>query len=447
GPPCGCATARPTANCSPPSPASPTTPWLPSARPWPRPWKSFPGGNSTTSSPACWPTTTPTSAWRRWRRRGPAPPSRRPSSSASRLTTTGPSARRAPAPPPPAGTPRAVVPVLLAVLAEDSDNDVQVECAASVEQHLAALGGYGPDLPRPGFALLKEAHQRVGRFRAGLCPSLLAWLEERVNTDVDVELLKTFGTVLTLDAQAGKLPRAYEVDVAVEDVCKVLRGDPPRAAVLVGESGSGKTAIVYELAHRLARDPDGPWCLLRVSPAEFLAGTVYLGEWETKLRNLINAAHHPRRVILYVPNLEELASIGVTSKSDSNVATALAPHIERGDVAILGESTAESFRKGLGAIRSLRRLFHSVQVPPTEPEETRDILRAVADDAGVEVADPVLDRMMELADYYVAGTAQPGRTVGLLRRVLGAVTGESGPVTERHVLNTISTSTGIPVDF
>src|SRR5262249_28167019 len=170
-----------------------------------------------------------------------------------------------------AGTPRAVVPVLLAVLAEDSDNDVQVECAASVEQHLTALGGYGPDLPRPGFALLKEAHQRVGRFRAGLCPSLLAWLEERVSTDVDVELLKTFGTVLTLDAQAGKLPRAYEVDVAVEDVCKVLRGDPPRAAVLVGESGSGKTAIVYELAHRLARDPDGPWCLLRVSPAEFLA--------------------------------------------------------------------------------------------------------------------------------------------------------------------------------
>jgi len=66
-------------------------------------------------------------------------------------------------------------------------------------------------------------------------------------------------------------------------------------------------------------------------------------------------------------------------KSDSNVATALAPHIERGDVAILGESTAESFRKGLGAIRSLRRLFHSVQVPPTEPRKPRDILRAVVE--------------------------------------------------------------------
>src|SRR5262249_58953986 len=155
-----------------------------------------------------------------------------------------------------------------------------------------------------------------------------------------------------------------------EDFSRALPGGPRGAAVVVGESGWAKTAIIYELAHRLANAPTGPWALLRVSPAEFLAGTVYLGEWETKLRNLINAAHHPRRVILYVPNLEELASIGVTSKSDSNVATALAPHIERGDVAILGESTAESFRKGLGAIRSLRRPLPSVQVPPTEPDGT-----------------------------------------------------------------------------
>ncbi len=345
------------------------------------------------------------------------------------------------------GTPRAVVPALLAVLAADSDSDVQMECASSIEQHLAALGGYPADLARPAFALLKEAHQRIGRLRAGLCPALLAWLEERVNTDVDLELLKTFGTVLTLEAQAGKLPHAYEVDAAVEEVCKVLRGEAPRAAVLVGESGSGKTAIVYELTHRLAREPSGPWYVLRVSPADFLVGTLYLGEWETKLRNLVNAVRHPRRVLIYVPNLEELTSVGVTTKSDSNVASAIAPHIERGEVTIIGESTPESFRKGLGATRSLRRLFHSVQVPPAENEETREVLRAVADESGLEVPDAVLDRMLELADYYVAGTAQPGRTVGLLRRVLGGMTGQGGPVTERQVLHTISTSTGIPVDF
>jgi ATP-dependent Clp protease ATP-binding subunit ClpC len=350
-------------------------------------------------------------------------------------------------------TPRTVAPVLLRVLAEDGDSDVQAECASSLEKLLQAMGGYPAELPRPSLSLLKEAHGRVTRLRAGLCPQLLAWLQERVDYDVDIEELKKFGTLLTLEAQAGQLPHAYEVDALIDDVFKVLSGKAPRAVVVVGEAGAGKTAIICELTHRLA--PEG-WQVLRVAPSDFLAGTVYLGEWETKLRNLITAAKHPRKVILYVPNLEELASVGVTSKSDMNVATALAPHIERGDVAIIGESTAESFRKGLGAIRSLRRLFHAVQVPSTDDEETRDILRAVAEEAGMEVPDGVLDRLLELADFYSSGTAQPGRSVGLLRRVLGVASltpppqegkAVKGPISERQVLQTISTSTGIPVDF
>src|SRR5262249_1714472 len=101
------------------------------------------------------------------------------------------------------GTPRPVVPVLLGVLAADSRSDVQAWWSTPTEQHLGPLGASPADLPRPGFALLKEAHARVSRFRAGLSPMLLAWLEQRVNNDVDVDVLKTFGTVLTLEAQAG----------------------------------------------------------------------------------------------------------------------------------------------------------------------------------------------------------------------------------------------------
>jgi ATP-dependent Clp protease ATP-binding subunit ClpC len=348
------------------------------------------------------------------------------------------------------GTPRAVLPGLLTVLAEDSDNDVVMECASAAEKHLDRLGGYPATLDRPRFALLREAQARVGKFRSGHCPRLAAWLEERLASDVDLDALRGFGTVLTLEAEAGRLSHAYEVDEPIEALGKILHGEAPRAAVVVGESGAGKSALIYELVHRLRLHPDGPWYVLRISPAEFLAGTVYLGEWETKVRNLVQAVRHPRRVLLYVPNLEELATMGTSSKSDANVATALAPHIERGEIAILGESTVESFRKGLGAVGSLRRLFHAVQLPQAGPEETLTILRAVARESGVEVPAPVLERLVELADFYAAGTAQPGRSVGLLRRVLGALvsgTSRPGTVTEREVLTTISTSTGIPVDF
>ena len=114
--------------------------------------------------------------------------------------------------------------------------------------------------------------------------------------------------------------------------------------------------------HRLATDgPEGA-VVLRMSPQDFLVDTKWIGEWETKVRDLVNAIRHPKRVILYVPNIEQLAWVGTTSSSQSNVAAALQPAIERGDIVILGESSVEGFRKGLGANRSLRRLFTSVEM-------------------------------------------------------------------------------------
>jgi ATP-dependent Clp protease ATP-binding subunit ClpC len=184
-----------------------------------------------------------------------------------------------------------------------------------------------------------------------------------------------------------------------------------------------------------------------MSPAEFMAGTHYTGEWETKVLNLVKAVAAPKRVVLVVPNIEELTSMGVSAKTDASVATALAPHIESGAVCILGESTVEGFRQGLGANRTLRRLFHSIEVPEATPEQTRAVVEAVADEARVEAPEQVIERLMELADFYAAGTVQPGRTVGLLRRVLSNAAGRAGPLTDRDVLQTISSSTGVPVQF
>ena len=345
------------------------------------------------------------------------------------------------------GTPRVVLPVLVRALAEDPDGDVQYECAGAAERLVGRLGGYPADLARPVFRLLNEAHTRVNRFPESYCPRLAGWLQERVRTDIDLDSLAGFGTILTLEAAQGRLPRAYHLDDSLDTVYKMLTGEAPRAVVLTGESGVGKTALVQELVHRLRDDPDGAWTVLTLSPADFLADTLYLGEWETKLRKLVQAIRPPKRVLLYVPNLEDLATMGTTSKSDANVAAALAPAIERGEVVILGESTLEAFRKGLGAVHSLRRLFHAVELKPSDTAETRLILQAVVRESAVDMPEAVLDRLLELADFYSAGIAQPGQAVGLLRRVLNSVAGRPGPIGERDVLATISTSTGVPVDI
>ena len=67
-----------------------------------------------------------------------------------------------------------------------------------------------------------------------------------------------------------------------------------------------------------------------------------------------------------------------------------------------------------------------MEVAEAGPEQTKAILRLVRDEARAEIAEPVLDRLIELAGYYLAGAAQPGRTVGLLRRVLSATAGRAG---------------------
>jgi ATP-dependent Clp protease ATP-binding subunit ClpC len=339
------------------------------------------------------------------------------------------------------------LPILMNALGQDFDPGVQQDCATAVEECLDALNGYPPSVSRPPLSVLAEIQARVRRISATGFPHLSAWLNQRLASDVDVNNLKNFGNVLTLQAEAGELPRAHGVDAVLDQVMKVLRGGSPRASVLVGESGCGKTAVICELTHRLLHDADGPWYVLSMSPAEFMAGTHYTGEWETKVLNLVKAIAAPKRVLLVVPNIEELTSMGVSAKTDASVATALAPHIERGAVAILGESTVEGFRQGLGSNRALRRLFHSIDVSEASLEKTRAIVQMVVEESGVEVPEQVIERLMDLADFYAAGTVQPGRTVGLLRRVLSSSAGREGPLTDRDVLETISSSTGVPVQF
>jgi ATP-dependent Clp protease ATP-binding subunit ClpC len=342
---------------------------------------------------------------------------------------------------------RKVLPDLMTQLEVDTDPGVQQACAYTVEKHLGVNRGYPTDLSMPGLAGLAEIRRRLTAMPAGAFPQLTLFLNGKLAHQVDIEQLAAFGGVLTQEAEAGKLPHAYFVDEAIEAIMGILTGAPPRAAVLVGESGTGKTAVVGELTHRLRTKSDGPWYVLRMSPQDFMANTRYLGEWETRVRNVVNAVKPPRRVVLYVPNIEELAWMGTWEKSEASVASALAPFIERGDVTILGESTVEGFRKGLGANRSLRRLFHAIELQGSDAAETRKILQLVAEEAGAEVSESLLDRIGDLADFFVSGTVQPGRSVGLLRRVLGMTAGKRGPITEQDVLQTISTSTGIPVNF
>jgi ATP-dependent Clp protease ATP-binding subunit ClpC len=256
-----------------------------------------------------------------------------------------------------------------------------------------------------------------------------------------------FGTDLTALAEAGTLARAYAIDARVSNLLAMVTRSPRRSIALLGPAGSGKTALVQELVYELAKPAHGAWRVLRASPSDFMAGTKYLGEWETKVREVVELVRHPRRIVIYVPNLAALSAAGSWSKSESSVASALAPYLEDGSILLLGESTPEEFERGLGRVPALQRLFERVLINEASTEESLAILTSLRDARGLRMTDDVASRLLDASGQFLGHVSRPGSAIALLRAVEDAAAGSGRPITYRHVLDALSKSTGIPAEL
>lgn len=328
------------------------------------------------------------------------------------------------------------VPLLLQSIARESDFDVQLAAARLLEPVDVPLETIVAQLSESDREGLRR-WSGTGRPFAERLKGVLAAAEDGPSETS----LARFGTDLTARARSGALPRAHLLDDAVAAIAGSIERGEGRSHLVWGAAGVGKSAVVNELVHRLA-NAERPWRVLMVRPSEILSGTKYLGEWETKVRALMQVCSAQNRVVLYVPNAEQLSMVGRTSNDDTNVATMLAPSIERGELVMLGETTAEGLRTGLGADASLACLFVPVEVPAASEARTRDVLQLVALEADVDLPGEVADRVVELSQLFATGAELPGRAVGLLRRVLEEHPGEEPD--PARVLATVQRSTGVP---
>ena len=148
-----------------------------------------------------------------------------------------------------------------------------------------------------------------------------------------------------------------------------------------------------------------------------------------------------------MPNLGELANTGSTERSDSSVASALAPYLEDGSVLLIGETSPEEYERGLGRNPALKRLFDTVLVEEADDPQTLQILAGVRDEQGLEASDELLQRLLEHANHFLSHIVRPGNAVILLKGVAQAAKESSRPVTLRDVLDSLSRSSGIPADI
>jgi ATP-dependent Clp protease ATP-binding subunit ClpA len=339
------------------------------------------------------------------------------------------------------------VSALFKALANDDDNDVERRCAEILEKRLESSVAVIEKYFSSEIGLLSKVERHLKELGGQRFPKLVSWITTRTNVAVDPQELARYGTDLTVLAEQGTLPHAYCLNEECATILKLLRREPWRSLALLGAAGTGKSALVNELIYELAKPENGRWRVLRISPTDFMAGTRYLGEWETKLRELIETVKKPRRVIIYVPNLSDLSAAGTWSRSDSSVATALAPYLEEGSVLLVGESAPEEFERGLGRSPSLQRLFDRVLVNETTMESTRGILATIREKERIPLEDDVVEQLLEVSSQFLSHISRPGNAVTLLRAVQEATRNSGRQITFREVLTALSKSTGIPADL
>ncbi|MEN9558661.1 MAG: hypothetical protein RL141_1030, partial [Candidatus Parcubacteria bacterium] len=233
--------------------------------------------------------------------------------------------------------------------------------------------------------------------------------------------LELFTRELTKPDVAGQLDpvigRARELERVVELLCRRTKNNP----ILLGEPGVGKTAIVEGLARMLASGdvPDALHGkrLLTVDLALTVAGTMYRGEFEARLKQLVDEVKADPNIILFIDEIHTIVGAGSTSGS-LDAANILKPALARGEIRCIGATTWGEYKKHIEPDAALERRFQPVPVEEPSPAAVREMLEGLrsryAEHHGVTYDDDALDAAVLFADRYLTDRLFPDKAVDLL---------------------------------
>ncbi|MBR0330500.1 MAG: ATP-dependent Clp protease ATP-binding subunit, partial [Alistipes sp.] len=248
-------------------------------------------------------------------------------------------------------------------------------------------------------------------------------LDLQLHTDPTLHPTKLdrFGTDLTAEARAGRLDpvigRGREIERMVEILCRRKKNNP----ILLGDAGVGKTAIVEGLAQRLATG-EVPHKLqgkrlFSLDVASLVAGTKFRGEFEERIRELMEELKRDGQTILFIDELHTIVGAGATQGS-LDVANILKPTLARGELQLIGATTVEEYRRDIGQDAALERRFQRISIEPPTPTETLQILRQTAPHYEahhrVRYTDEALQACVTLTERYITDRTLPDKAIDLM---------------------------------
>ncbi len=273
--------------------------------------------------------------------------------------------------------------------------------------------------------------------------------------------LRTFGVNLNLLAREGRIPpiigREREIDQILEYLC---HKDRSNSVMVIGDPGVGKTAVVEGLAMRLEYEPHRVPERLRTHQVVNLqmntvvAGTVFRGMFEDRIEKVIHEVRERRNLILFIDEAHTLIGAGSAMGVPSDAANIFKSSLARGEVQIIGATTATEFKEIILEDEALARRFRVVKVEEPTLDDTREIVLGLRPrleaNYGVEIADEAIEAALSMSDRYARSLRLPDKVINWLDTacVRVEIRGESGKtVGTGEVLAVVSDETRTPRDI
>jgi ATP-dependent Clp protease ATP-binding subunit ClpC len=271
--------------------------------------------------------------------------------------------------------------------------------------------------------------------------------------------LAAFSRDLTQLAREGKLDPVIGRDREIERVTSILARRSKNNPCLVGEPGVGKTAVVEGLAQRIAAG-NVPAALsnkrlLALSLGTLVAGTKYRGEFEGRVKRILEEVKRSARdVVLFIDELHTLVGAGAAEGAPLDLSSMIKPELARGDLQCIGATTFDEYRKHVESDPALERRFQPVMVEEPSIEQTTDILRGLreryAQHHRVTITDDAIETAAQLSARYIADRFLPDKAIDLIDEAAASVAlankgaVELPPVTTADVAAVVTRWTGIP---
>ncbi len=266
-----------------------------------------------------------------------------------------------------------------------------------------------------GHGLEGSEPERGGREAGGESPAAAKGSKSKTPA------LDSFGRDLTELAKQNKLDpvigREREIERAIQVLCRRTKNNP----VLLGEAGVGKTAIVEGFAQRVITGnvPEllADKRIVVLDLAMMVAGTKYRGQFEERIKAVMNEVRRARNTILFIDELHTLVGAG-GAEGAIDAANVLKPALARGEIQCIGATTLDEYRKYIEKDSALARRFQEIIVDPTSKKETIEILKGLREryeeHHRVQITDDAIAAAVEMSERYITARCLPDKAIDVI---------------------------------